>query len=371
MKSLVIVYTPYQLISMINTMATRNECDFDVLIAHKNIEKYISICKMVTAGDVFVCPELYDGPINHGSFISHAILVKRIISKKKVVKNINGLCSSEYDNLFVPSDDTTCRVVYSYLKKKKSKLKLNLYDDGVGTYSGIVFKKKKMLNQIMLMILLQTRFYEVLDEIYCYHPQLVNSNRNIKITKIIVSKKINEIMDEIIQGKEKVYFGKKVVFLDQGITNIPSIKDGLDMFSKYFSKEEVIIKRHPRVKNQIIFSDYIMSDDGLPSEALVTSLNCSKCIFVSYSSTGCISPLLINGEKPYVIMLNRLCSCDTSSMKDVNFKGSNLTQVENFFDKINEFAGFEYIKRPETVNDLEAYLEEIAEYVEPISRKDA
>ena len=337
-KSLFIVYTTYQMLSALSTIETFHVKEFDVLIMHKNMIPYSIFLKNSGCEFVYIYEELFDKTPNYGRFRNHLCVLKNIIRKLAFFRKNKNLLG-EYSHLFVPSDDSSCRVVYKVLQKSQH-VSLNLFDDGVGTYSGYIYKKKSPLSRFLYSALLNKHFYEKLENIYCYMPDLIVKNPyNINAKRIFFNPHSEVFSDDVYNSINK-YNHKKVIFLDQGIKDKPYIFESLSMLANVFGRENVIIKKHPRIDGNAFYKGFLMSSDGFPIESLASVLDLNKCVIISHSSTGCITPFLLNSCRPFAILLSRMDNHKASTI-DIGF-----------FEKINNYYGPNSILLPNDINEL-------------------
>ncbi len=338
MNRLFIIYTPYQMLSMLNIVEMEDEQNTDCLLMHPNMERYYDKLKRIIHGNVYYDKELYDSTPNHGWIRNHVEVLNNLTRKIKYLEKGKTVIA-KYDELFVPSDDTSCRAIYAYLKKREP-VKLKLIDDGVGTYSGYIYKRHNVLANTIYKMLAVDEFYEILDEIYCYHPELIDFNPyNVKTTKIQY-KRHNKLFEPEIDETKKDYLGKKVIFLDQGLSDKKMV-DCLEILKKHFSKNDILIKKHPRIDGNSIYEGLTVTKEGLPFEAIIDSIDTSRCVIISQSSTGCLSPYLLANQEPMIILLRKLYE---------DYKGSIDSRL---FDRINEKTGHTVIHLPKSISELD------------------
>lgn len=351
-KSLFVLYTPYQLISAINIVKMLGIKNADCLIMHKNLLMYKKSMGIYFSGDIYFFEELTEQFFKKTKFTRLDILLrimyaKRYVKKKKVLKKI-------YDELYVPSDEAICRVVYKEMVVANPSVKLNLIDDGVGTYEKQLFANKRWISRIVYSLLLTKRYSENIKRIFCYHPKLLTCNPfDAEICKIKYNGEF-DIFRPFVKKYIDLYVGKKVIFLDQGKFSDQS-KKVLLYLAESFGKNNILIKMHPRIGEcQNFYDGYTITDDGLPFEAIISEVDCSSCLVVSYSSTGCITPYLLFGIKPKVVFYYCMDNTDYS------------TTILESIDKINSIEGEEYINVPKSKDEFIRVIQEIRECIKPI-----
>ena len=367
-KSMFIIHTPYQLLTAINIISNFDIDDAVIILAHPTMDKYASLFNN-TKTQVIIADKMYDKTYQLNMLLMHLIIFLRIIKKKMLVKELLADIN-KVGELYIPSDEPSIRVIYHYLLKRNHNLKLMLIDEGIGTYSGIICREKNILSKIAYKILRVAHVYENIDTIYCYHPELLNLNKNIKVQQIYFYKNNLIKLSRFFTKQILKYIGAKVIFLDQGIANFPQIKFALKILLNYFDKNEIIIKKHPRIdSDDMLYSEYKIINDGLPFELLLSLLDLTKVLIISFSSSATINPYLIMNERPFVLLLHKLCVDHEKTNGDTYFKEINLTQVELFFNKINTRIGYEYIYQPECMDQYIAFLRRIHQSVTKIAIK--
>lgn len=355
-KSLFIIYTPYQLISAVNIIQMLDLRQSDCLIVHKNLLVYKEEMAKYFSGDIYYFEELTEKLFFENTFLTKISILYRIITAKKYVNKIKFL-QNKYDSLYVPSDEVICRIVYRKVLTINPSVKLYLIDDGIGTYLGNLFARKKLISKIIYSLLLTNRYSEDVKKIFCYHPELLD-HKTIKVDfhEIEYDARI-DIFHSFVSKYVSAYIGKKIIYLDQGIFNEQS-KRILLYLAKVFGKDSILIKKHPRIGGCDFYKDYIIVDDGLPFEAIVSEIECSSCLIISHSSTGCITPYLLFGIKPKVILFY---SMDKKEHK---------TSIIDFVDSINRCIGEEYIKLPNNTDEFVSTVQKLKGHIKPICLKE-
>lgn len=327
------------MISAINLILTYKLESVDCLIMHPNMKKYKEIIACYFDGEIYELEKMYDVTLGHCNILNYIVLVKRILKKKQYIRN-NEIMHRGYKRLFVPSDDTSCRVIYDELMKNND-IELSLFDDGVGTYSGYIYKKKSILKQMVYKLLYRNMYYENLKYIYCYRPEIIKLVQNNSKLKKIEYYNLKDAFKPYVDNASEQYIGKKVIFFDQGFKGNEAIIKTLDKLSSVFGKQNIIVKKHPRVDSGNIYKGFEISNDGLPFEAIFSVLDCSRAFLVAYSSTACITPFLLGGYNNKILILQSLEN-----------KEKNNIEV-NLFEYINEQAKENVVYLPRNYAELE------------------
>lgn len=359
-KNLFIIYTPYQLISAVNIIKKLNIKYADCLILHKSLLIYKKEFEKYFSGTIYFYNELTEYSFGEHLFFRNKYFIRisillRIIYVKKFVKR-NRLFQEKYDELYVPSDEAICRIIYKETLSLNPQVSLNLIDDGVGTYVNDIFVRKRWISRFIYSLFLTPKYSENIKKIFCYYPDLIGKIPvGTKVYQIKYDEKI-DIFHCFVDKYLSTYIGKEVIFLDQGKFNEQS-KKVLLYLAEIFGNEKILIKKHPRISGQDFYRDYNVTDDGLPFEAIVSETDCSSCLLVSHSSTGCITPYLLLGIKPDVIFY--YC------MDNADYK----MEVTNFINKINAIEKEEYINVPKSMNEFKEIIRKRRMHIRPICLK--
>lgn len=353
-KNLFIIYTPFQLISAISTLALLPSSSInDCLLMHSNMIQYKSITESLFNGKVFWCEELFDNYSSKSRMSSYVKILKVLIMKKRLLKK-RKVIKEDYVSMFVPSDDTSCRALY-YSVPRNRRPTLKLIDDGTGTYSGQINDIKRIVRRILYFVIFgSSKFYERLVDAYVFRPDLLSFRiQNASTHQIICNRElIKNIFSDRLKDNIGLYCGKKVVFLEQGLLD-DEIAKVFDLLCNEFGEDSIIVKKHPRIKSNEEYRGIESSKDGLPFEALATSLNLECSLIVTDYSTACITPYLLLGIKPIVIVVNGI-------------RKNKVERVLDFFRDINQLANSEYILMPSSFEEMKNSISKLAAKVRPI-----
>lgn len=340
---LYVIHTPYQMMSALNIIAS---CDVNakhyLLLAHRSLLQYEDICSRIDNVIVIVEDKLCIAYKSRSSLRFHLEMVMNIVKLKKTIYKLASFDRS-YSHIFVPSDDVVCRVVYNRVRSLNPSIHLFLIDDGVGTYDLHTFKETSIVGNIVYGLLLDTNYNNRIEGIYCYKKSLVAPNNfNIVVNEITNSSDVRLLFASAMSGKIDKYTGKKLIFLDQGLSEREDIKTSLSIIQKYFKKDEVLVKLHPRISSSFQY-EFTTIRDNTPFEIVASLMDFSGCFIVSHSSGGCITPLLIygkqNGMAVYLINLQKTTGFDEPASQ--------------FFERIKAEMGETSLMLPESFEELE------------------
>lgn len=317
MNRLFVIHTPYQLICAANIIKTSNDCRNTLLLVQPKLKQYLELCKKLDNTRTIYENKLCIQYSEKGKFIAHVSMVKEILCRKTLIKKCEYL-SFNYDELFVPSDDIICRLVFHILCRRSTP-SLYLFDDGTGTYDAHTFKGVSWLGKIVFYCLIDNKFINSISRIYCYMPSMMAQvPKTISIHKVKNLPEVSFLFEEFAQSKSAVYKGRKVLFFDQGLSGHPSIQKCLDIINREFPQNEIIVKIHPRIQGSE-YPGFNISNEGLPFEAIMPSFNLDESLFIAHSSGACFTAYLMSDKKPFIVLLAKLTNTSDQYTPAIHF----------------------------------------------------
>lgn len=344
MKNLFIIYTPYQLLAALNICAQIKNSENTFLFVNKNLGNYRQLCENINNVKIQISDRFFKNEKSVSIFHAHVNIVGNLFCFKKAAKQL--FKNEVYDNLYVPSDDIVSRVIYFRLKRNGLQT-LNLFDDGLGTYDLHTFKKVSLVGRIIYKLFLDHNYADSIRRIYCYRPDLMAiSNFNITLIPICQNEMVMNWLKSQSKGKLTPYNHKKVIFFDQGLQRLSGIQKSLNCVKKIYSDDEVLVKMHPRVIEEN-YEGFQMSKDGLPFESIAAASSLNESLLIAHSSGACVTPFLMFNQSPKIVLLFKIT-------KEFHMQQGAM----EYFEKINELGGGNLIFMPNTIEELEVYLEE-------------
>lgn len=311
-KNLFLIHTPFQLLNCLNLIENNYKNDEnDIVFLHNNMKQYTSLVMRYNEKiTVYSYEFLFDDYIFSNKLLIKISLVIQLIRGQKAMKMVDNKEKS-YDTIFIPSENIGCNIIYNYFYNLNNSLSLYVYDDGVGTYAkGYLNGKKHFLYEKISNLLYGSFFWSKIEKIYCYQPQLIDdSDLNIDKQKINSNKKVERLFSEKLNNDLlNKYNESKIIFLDQG--NLPlsyeNTKSFFEICNKFYKKNEVIYKSHPRVKPVYECNSFTADNSGNILEAIFFNIGIEDKVLVSMCSTSCLTPYILKEEYPYIIFLGLL-----------------------------------------------------------------
>lgn len=344
-----IAQTPYHLMTILNIIygdiGGKNKNV--IILAHYSLKQFLPICKNVKNTSTFFLEDLCLNYKVTSNFKAYFRIVCNIFLLKSKCKK-NGLFYKDIARLFVPSDDIVCRVVYNTIKKYSPSVQLSLYDDGNGTYVGSFYRQLSRFSGIFYWLFLDYKYREDVNSIYCYNPQLIEENcGNASLFKINFHDDVKILMKDVLNDKINKYLGKKIIFLDQGIRDNRNLDECLKLLESYFSKDEVLVKLHPRISGNINYNFDSIRDD-IPFEIASSSLDFTDAIAITGYSGACVMSILMFGDNSVkAVFLHKICANDLKASKLVSF-----------IKRVQKHYGEEKIFLPSSIDDFENFLKD-------------
>lgn len=342
MKRLFVIHTPYQLIATVNIINSDHSYENILLLVQPNLSQFVDIYKSLNNTRVYTERNLFIFYKNKDKrFFTHIKMVVDIFKKKRIISSLSFL-SPDISQLFIPSEDIICRIIFYQLNKISVLSQVILYDDGLGTYTMSTFKHISFLGKIVYNMLLNGNLVNQIKMIYCYQPSLIAESANqIKICKIPILKSTTDLFKDFAKEKVTPYKDKEIIFFDQGFSHMPEIRKCLSIIKHTYSYDKVIFKKHPRIHSGEGL-EFIQINDGLPFEAILPNLNLERIMLVSHSSGACFTPYLMSEKKPYIVLLYKIAN-----------KGEVASIVDNFFLKLQNSIPDNNIYIPNNIEEFQ------------------
>lgn len=348
-KNLFLIYTPFQLFSVLNIIDSMDGSNENHLVyMNESVKKYTNNIKKFFDVNILEY-EFSFNTINKSrkKIIIYLNIIKEMVQWKKLMTNVENT-RIKYNQVFIPSDAVGCNVVFSHFYKINKQLILNVFDDGMGTYEkGYLNPNKKIIYSKISKLIFGNFFWKNIKNVYCYKPELIDSESQIEIKGIKMSDRVKNIIS--IDGNSEIsrYKNKKIIYLDQGESN-KILDNFFELSKRYFKKNDIIAKVHPRLSSCIPKSYNNIDNSGKAFESIYANLDSENIILVSSYSTACITPYMIFDKSPYVIFLG---SIESNRLENV-FESKYMKNIYKEYKIGRLFI-------PKTMEELELNLQHI------------
>lgn len=348
-KNLFLIYTPFQLFSVLNIIDSMDISNENHLVyMNESVKKYTKNIKKNFNVNILEY-EFSFNTINKSRkrFIVYINIIKEMVQWKKLMTSVENT-RTKYNQIFIPSDAVGCNVVFSHFYNINKQLILNVFDDGMGTYEkGYLNPNKKIIYSKISKLIFGNFFWQNIRNVYCYKPDLIDNENQIEIKSIKMSDRVNNIIS--IDGDSEIYKykNKKIIYLDQGESN-KILDDFFELSKVYFKENDIIAKVHPRLTSCIPESYKNIDNSGKAFESIYANLDSEDIILVSSYSTACLTPYMIFDKFPYVIFLG---SIESNRLENV-FESKYMKNIYKEYKMGRLFI-------PKTMDELELNLQHI------------
>ena len=233
-----------------------------------------------------------------------------------------------YERFYSSSRAHAKNLLLRELVRRNPKLRIVIYDDGMGTYDG----DSHVLNTSELRTgaekLLGWNLYSPERiEYLVYEPELFSRPAAClscpvrQMPKPGDRKETMDAITRIFRVTPEDRIREKVMIFDplRGLDSerekkFPEIDRCYREAVSVFGRENVVIKPHPRSTETPDAGAKIYSRTGIPMEALYAGMeDLEDRILITYASTAVYTPRMLFGKEPWVIVLFRITDGETGS----------------------------------------------------------
>jgi len=223
----------------------------------------------------------------------------------------------KYKTMFFTCNQLSFRLARFYFIKKGYETEFIFFDEGSGSYDGH-FERVKFSDRFFRTLLFGKKSSNRNLKFYLYQPELYCDYNNNKNRLYTIPKVDNRDLDNLDIYKNVFNVSpyskdRKCIFFDSLREEICTSKYALDKLSEWFDLVEdaigtdgMYVKSHPRAYGLYPHrcQEYATTS---PMEINYMTMDLDNMCLVSLISTAVISPKMIYGKEPYVILL---CNVD-------------------------------------------------------------
>lgn len=232
----------------------------------------------------------------------------------KVMKN--AFKNSEYDYVFFGALDyvNMARWVKTAAKYNKN-CNFALMEDGIGTYANVVTYQPKKYSEIILKFLRLKKYYNQINKVWCFKPQLRLTNLQYEAHAIARSDqaeaRVQNAISKIWQIEKIDIPENAVLYLEQPYlfddNNQMVIKEQ-NLLRQIGEKtgRPVYVKFHPRSTRRHLWKDFPQLDISVPFEAIMNRDELKNIKYLSAVSTAVVSPAIMGGGSACGIFLQKV-----------------------------------------------------------------
>lgn len=351
--------TPYQVIGAIDiVMDKKLTAD---LYLFGMFDGYKAVAERLQASGVFrrvfhVDTTKTKAPGKKGAFIQ-MLRCRRVVGEFLPANAV-------YAEIYASSRAHVKNLLIHELIRRNPKLKINIYDDGMGTYAkdshvlnttGRRGRAEKLLGW-QLFTPERVRFLVYLPELF-ERPKGLESCPVAQMPRIDWSGEAGELLAEAFGAKETDMIREKVIIFDplrgmdsERAAKFPTIDRCYDMLAERFGRENVVVKPHPRSTIKPAVKARLYENSGLPMEVLYAKMDdVEDRLLVSYASSAVYTPKMFFDAEPRIINLFALV--------DGADGGSEWETQYRKFKRI--YRDPSRVSAPQTMEELEALLQNV------------
>ncbi len=356
MRYLYYCNSTYQLINILNLHWNRKYHNFeeidnysaDLIMLNAYDDAY-DIFNILKENHIFDDIKIVNRVKTKGKFhtlkvIKGIVFPSSFLSKEYNLSNIKN----KYDYIVTPKFNRLIAAIWQVNKNTK----LQIYEDGVGTYIGdLCYGFLPKTYKLIYRLFNNNRSFDDIDTMYLNNIDLYSNNIKLNLKQMPLMNK--DFIDELLKlfknysipekNDQTIYYLSQIMFENTSKNNVDRI---LNVLYKY--NEDVIFFPHPRnpVKTDYQFCKGI---EGQIWELKI--LNTKKvddiCLIASHS-TACFTPFLLYRKKPYVIFYYNMID-DNDIISKNNF--------DDFVIKLkNMYQDSSKIMTPKTIDEFEECL---------------
>ena len=316
MKCAYIASVPLHMLTAVQMIKQNQitDCDLYYVPTSNNAEELLeSIRKTGIFKSVTMLPNIN---IEYPITVSQCLKISwnRFGARKKLRKK-------KYDVVYYNTDGWLLNsIIYSSLRNRKS-TKSIFVENGVNPYITPYDSKEWYLRLYINCNIMPCMDGRFIDERYIFEPGLISvpQSGEIKVLEKLdrkdenLKKCINQIFgyDDVLDS----FRDKKIILMEQGPRKEPIDMLGLwKKVSRYISKEDAIVKSHPRQKQSALrelgFDMY--ERYTIPWEVLTFNQDMNDKTLFCIFSTSCVNPKIMFDEEPRIVFLYKLIGIDYS-----------------------------------------------------------
>lgn len=362
MRLLFLCSSPYQiLVACCILKNCYSDCKADIIVAD-HMTDYEQLADRIKEKDLF--ENIYTAKIKEydefWSGLSKAGKVINLISRNKIESTIK--IDNKYDVFLCTNTDGFQIMFYAYLKRYNNhNIKAGLFEDGLALYSfGEKFLKsnnnyiKGKIKKIFGLNMIS----EQIKEIYVFRPECMSWSPNVTVKKI---PNINKDDKAFISSLNEIFgyndmkddYNKKIIYFESGILDWKDSYEVqlLNIFSEYVSKEDIMVKIHPRdYDNRFKDKGYCTNNNRyVPWEIISLNRDFDNTILVTVASVSVITPYVLFGKKVNAIILDKLYGSHECT--------DNYNYLKEYLEEYYYSRYPDMFFEPKTIDELKNYLE--------------
>lgn len=314
--------TPLQVINCVSIASSRvqdNSREINDLIIFGQFSNSRQMYNFAVASNVFTNIYLYENVSGITGWHQRRALFRTYRGKHVLAVFPEFMMEKPYTEMLFSCPTAVTYDIYSILKQINPTIKVALYEDGTGTYTGSVFQgliypgptpigihNRPLVNlakSILKLPCFKCHPYPI-SRLYVKSTKLLKSDFGLDITEFHISN--IDLNNEYLSPKKLVesISNTKLLYLEP--------PENADYFAESLVIEKLLIdsgiefsiRRHPRTLNQSEYSGLVTDCTGGFWESLCQNIDESKTVLVGFSSSSMLSPPIEFKKYPNIIFLD-------------------------------------------------------------------
>lgn len=309
--------TPYQIINAINIKEKLYQSDIADILVLKHFHQFDLTVERLKDIGVFDCVYgIDDGDFDYRyvlpSIKRYPLKIKDFIWCEKVIEPYINT-DHVYDAVFYTFPNMLIEFFCYYSITKNKYVKFYMFEDGFSSYSDDLLAISNA-KSLFLKVMGRKQFLDVNHELFLYAPKLFCKSRKkkeytVKQLPLLngddrdLCKIYNKLfeLEAVNRIKERVLFFEQP-YEDESVNH--HIRKTLDMIMNKVNKNDLCIKLHPRGKKELYQGLILYPFSSVPMEVLYQNMeDLSDRVLISSVSTACITPKLVFGKEPRLLLL--------------------------------------------------------------------
>lgn len=329
--------TPYQIMAAI-CLVKSNGIAADLYIQNQ-FRQAEEFAANLRCENIFEAVQVVDDTLIKERYLSHKTdaglhfrMAFTYLSVDKIATEVL-IPDTEYREMYVSSKAYVSRLVYLYFIKSKRDLELFYYDDGEGSYDNDDAYRIGCLDLIIRLVMFGRKSIAKNHIKYLYDPDLYHKLNPLtqyedirKIPCIWKESDMHPMLNRIFSLTEEMDIQESVIFVDtlrsaDQVEMNATVDSVLDLLSRYLGKINIMVKKHPRDRDNRIPGFHYYEFNSVPFEVISMKMDVEEKLLVVIQSTAAVMPKIILDREPYVIMIYKLIGVPrTDSKSEMFFK---------------------------------------------------
>ena len=264
------------------------------------------------------------------------LVIKRFMSVEQMAFGKGYDLDSPYEKIFASYYNPFVR----NMALLSSNAEISCFEDGSGSYSESMFDYANQHEPDRKLAVVGINIEKFKPKkLYVFKPEMCELRSGLEVKELPLFYKKNNQFDRIANQifdykKPSLYNGIKTIFLmsrEDEISLLGGNEHGDECLQRYNGVVELLMQEHKNViyrihprQKEYDFGEKIIDNTGVMWELLTPDFITKECIIISICSTGAMTPKILYGIEPYIIMIGEYVFSGTDTEKTMT------KRIENF-----------------------------------------